>query len=403
MASQPAAVRPGPAPISSFDLTAEQRETLDLADRWARAELAPLARRMDDEEWWPPDLFQKIGAAGFLGLTVPESLGGSGMDVFSSALVMQAFSRWNPAVGLSYLAHENLCLNNILRNGNDDQRRRYLPGLSDGTKVGALALTEPGAGSDALGSMATTARKSGDHYVLNGRKLYITNGPIADVMLVYAKTDSARGAKGISAFLVESGFPGFGVAQKLIKMGCRGSPTGEIVFEDCRVPAANLVGKENEGVGIVMSGLDIERAVGAVLSVGAAERCLELSRDYALQRRQFGKAIAEFQIIQAKLADMYTQIEAMKGIVYKSLAAANALEVGAGGRGEFHKLSAAAILYSAEAATRIASDAVQIHGGAGYMWEMEVNRLYRACKLMEIGAGTSEVRRMIVAEEILKG
>lgn len=393
----PTAARP------PFGLTPEQEATLELADKFGRAELAPLAGKMDDEEWWPPEVFPKLGRAGLLGVTIPAAEGGPGLDVFSSALILQGLSRWNQAVALSWLAHENLCVNNILRNADAEQRRRYLPGLADGTRVGALALTEPGAGSDALGSMATSARREGDHYVLRGRKLYITNGPIADVILVYAKTAPDKGARGISAFLVEKGFPGFTVAQKLVKMGCRGSPTGELVFDDCIVPVANRMGEENAGVAILMSGLDLERAVAAAISLGAAERLLELSLAYARERKQFGRPIAEFQMIQAKLADMYVGVESMKGLTYKALAAVNDLEAGAGGRGEVHKLCAAALLHAAEACSKIASDAVQIHGGAGYMWEMEVNRIYRATKLIEIGAGTSEVRRMIIAEELLRG
>ena len=385
-----------------YELTEEQSRTLALADEFARKELAPLAKKMDDDEWWPEGLFRRIGAAGYLGLTIPESEGGPGLDLFSSALVGQGFARWNPAVALSWLAHENLCLNNVQRNASPEQKKRYLPGLADGTLVGALGLTEPGAGSDALGGMRTTARRDGDHYVLNGRKLFITNGSIADVLLVYAKTSPELGPKGISAFLVEKSAPGFSVAQKLIKMGFRGSPTAELVFDDCRVPVANRVGEENAGVAVVMSGLDLERAVGATLSIGIAERCLQLALDYARERRQFGRPIGEFQIIQAKLADMYTAIESMRLLAYKALAAVNVLEIGGGGRGGVHKLTAASILYCAEATSRVASDAVQIHGGSGYMWEMEVNRLYRACKLMEIGAGTSEVRRIIIAEELLR-
>jgi isovaleryl-CoA dehydrogenase len=388
---------------SPFELGEEQRQTLALADEFARKELAPLAARMDDEEWWPEDLFPRLGRAGWLGLTIPEAEGGPGLDVMSAALVGQAFSRWNPAVALSWLAHENLCLNNILRNASPEQRRRYLPGLADGTRVGALALTEPGAGSDAIGGMRATARREGDHYRLSGRKLYITNGWIADVILVYAKTAPERGARGISAFLVEKGFPGFSVAQKLRKMGMRGSPTAELVFDDCVVPVENRVGEENAGVAVVMSGLDLERAVAAPMSVGLAERCLALSLAYARERRQFGRPIGEFQMIQAKLADMYTTTEASRLLAYRALAAVNELAVGGGGRGGVHRLTAAAFLLAAETASRVAADAVQIHGGSGYMWEMEVNRLYRAAKLMEIGAGTSEVRRLIIAEELLRG
>jgi isovaleryl-CoA dehydrogenase len=394
-----ARIAPAPNP---YELTDDQRHTLALADEFARKELAPLARKMDDEEWWPEGLFRRLGAAGYLGLTIPESEGGPGLDLFASALVGQGFARWNQAVALSWLAHENLCVNNVQRNASPEQKKRYLPGLADGTLVGALGLTEPGAGSDALGGMRTTARRDGDHYVLNGRKLFITNGWIADVLLVYAKTSPELGPRGISAFLVEKSAPGFSVAQKLIKMGFRGSPTAELVFDDCRVPVANRVGEENAGVAVVMSGLDLERAVGATLSIGVAERCLQLALDYARQRRQFGRPIGEFQIIQAKLADMYTAIEAMKLLAYKALAAVNELAIGGGGRGGVHQLTAASILYCAEATSRVAADAVQIHGGSGFMWEMEVNRLYRACKLMEIGAGTSEVRRIIIAEELLR-
>jgi len=392
-------IAPAPNP---YELTEDQSRTLALADEFARKELAPLARKMDDDEQWPEGLFRRLGAAGYLGLTIPESEGGPGLDLFSSALVGQGFARWNQAVALSWLAHENLCVNNVQRNASPEQKKRYLPGLADGTLVGALGLTEPGAGSDALGGMRTTARRDGDHYVLNGRKLFITNGSIADVLLVYAKTSPELGPKGITAFLVEKSAPGFSVAQKLIKMGFRGSPTAELVFDDCRVPVANRVGEENAGVAVVMSGLDLERAVGATLSIGMAERCLQLALDYARQRRQFGRPIGEFQIIQAKLADMYTAIESMRVLAYKALAAVNVLEIGGGGRGGVHQLTAASILYCAEATSRVAADAVQIHGGSGFMWEMEVNRLYRACKLMEIGAGTSEVRRIIIAEELLR-
>ncbi len=394
-----ARIAPAPHP---FELTEDQSQTLGLADEFARKELAPLAKKMDDDEWWPEGLFRRLGAAGYLGLTIPESEGGPGLDLFSSALVGQGFARWNQAVALSWLAHENLCVNNVQRNASPEQKKRYLPGLADGTLVGALGLTEPGAGSDALGGMRTTARRDGDHYVLNGRKLFITNGSIADVLLVYAKTSPELGPRGISAFLVENSSPGFSVAQKLIKMGFRGSPTAELLFDDCRVPVANRVGEENTGVAVVMSGLDLERAVGATLSIGVAERCLQLALDYARQRRQFGRPIGEFQIIQAKLADMYTAIESMKLLAYKALATVNELAIGGGGRGGVHQLTAASILYCAEATSRVAADAVQIHGGSGYMWEMEVNRLYRACKLMEIGAGTSEVRRIIIAEELLR-
>jgi isovaleryl-CoA dehydrogenase len=387
---------------NSFRLTPEQQEVLDQADRFAAKELWPLQQRMDDEEWWPPETMPALARMGFLGVTVPPELGGAGGDFFTSALVTQGLARWNHAIALSYAAHENLCLNNIARNGSEEIRRRYLPRLCDGSAVGALGLTEPGAGSDALGSMATTARREGDHYLLNGRKLFITNGPLADVLLVYAKTDKARGAKGISAFVVEKTFPGFSVAQKLDKMGFRGSTTGELVFDDCRVPVANRVGAENEGVAVVMSGLDLERATVAMIDLGMAERAFALALDYAKTRQQFGRPIGEFQMIQAKLADMYTTIETMRTFCYRTLAEANDLERGAGGRGEIHKLTAACLYYAAEGCTRVVADAVQIFGGMGYMRETEINRLYRATKLLEIGAGTTEVRKLIIAGELLR-
>ncbi|MFN6992816.1 MAG: acyl-CoA dehydrogenase family protein [Aquincola tertiaricarbonis] len=387
---------------SQFALHADDQAVLDAADKFARKVLAPLSGRMDNDEWWPPEAFAQIGAAGFMGATVPAEYGGAGMDLFSSGLVCQAFARWNPALALSWAAHDNLCVNNIFRNASEVQRRRYLPGLCNGSQIGALGLTEPGAGSDALAGMRTTARRDGDHYVLNGTKIYITNGPVADVLLVYAKTAPERGAKGISAFIVEKGFPGFRVAQKLIKMGFRGSQTGELVFEDCRVPIANLVGPENDGVKIVMSGLDLERALVASLCVGIAERALDLSVAYAGTRQQFGKPIGSFQMVQALLAEMYTDTEAMKSLVWRTLADVNDLEIGGGGRGQAHKLTAASILFAGEACNRVLNKAVQVHGGSGYIWESEINRLFRCIKILEIGAGTSEVRKLIIAEELLR-
>jgi isovaleryl-CoA dehydrogenase len=390
------------SPYSAFDLTPDQREILDLASRFSQDELLPLQPKMDDEEWWPPQAMPRLAEMGFLGVTVPEALGGSGSDFFTSGLITQGLARYNPSIALSYVAHENLCLNNIARNAGEAVKQRFVPGLCDGTKIGALALTEPGAGSDALGSMATTAKRDGDDYVLNGRKLYITNGPVADLVLVYAKTDKAKGAKGISAFVVEKGTPGFAVAQKLDKMGFRGSTTAELTFDDCRVPAANMVGEENRGVAVVMSGLDLERAIVAMINVGMAERALDLAIDYAKMRQQFGKAIGEFQLVQGKLAEMYVTVEAMKSLCYRTLAQANELGEGDGGRGEIHKVTAAAIMFAAEGCTRVIGDAVQIFGGAGYMRETEVNRLYRASKLLEIGAGTTEIRKLIIAGELLR-
>lgn len=385
-----------------FGLDEEQRQILDTADAIGKGEFADFAPRMDNEEWWPPSVFPRLGELGYLGVTVPPEFGGAGLDYFSSGLVTQGLARWNHAIALSYIAHENLCLNNLYRNANEAQRQRYLPKLCNGEHVGALALTEPGAGSDALGSMRTTARRDGDDYVLNGSKLYITNGPIADVLLVYAKTAPELGAKGISAFIVEREFPGFSVAKKLTKMGYRGSPTAELLFDDCRVPVDNRVGDENTGVSVVMSGLDLERAVVAPICLGIAERALDLSLDYARSREQFGKPIASFQMIQDKLAEMYVAVETMRTFVYRVLEAGNEMAKGDGGRGEIHALTAASLMYAANASSAVLDAAVQIHGGAGYMWEAEINRLYRSTKLLEIGAGTTEVRKLIIAGELLR-
>lgn len=387
---------------ASFELNEDQRAIVDQTDRFAREQLLPVAEKMDNEEWWPPELFPLIGQNGYLGATISEEYGGAGLDLLTAGLVIQVFGRYNPAVALSYLAHDNLCANNIYRNGNDEQRARFLPKLCSGEWVGALGMTEPGAGSDAVGGMASTARRVGDKYILNGRKLFITNGPISDVILVYAKTSPELGSQGISALVVEKDFAGFSVAQKMIKMGYRGSQTGELVFDDCEVPVENLIGEEDGGVAVMMSGLDIERAMIAPICIGKAERALQLSVEFAKVREQFGKPISEFQIIQGKLASMYTELEAMRSLVYRTLAAADKLERGAGGRGEIHALTAAAALYAGEAVNRILNDALQIHGGMGYIWESEINRLFRATKLLEIGAGTSEVRRIIIAEELLK-
>ncbi len=396
----PAPDLPAPA-AAAFDLNAEQQATLESADAYARRELYPLAARMDAEEWWPAEQFARLGRDGYLGVTVPESYGGGGADLFASGLVLQAMARWNHALALAWVAHDNLCVNNIFRNADETLRRRYLPGLCGGTLVGALGLTEPGAGSDALGSMRTSARRQGDHYLLNGSKLYITNGPVADVLLVYAKTAAERGPQGISAFIIEKGFEGFRVAQKLTKMGFRGSQTAELVFTDCRVPAANLVGTENGGVAVVMSGLDLERAMIAPLCLGIAERALQLALEYAQSRQQFGRRISEFQMIQAKLAEMYVAVETMRTFTYRVLAAANDLEIGGGGRGQIHALTAASVMYASEAMNRVLSEAVQVHGGSGYIWESEINRLFRAIKLLEIGAGTTEVRKLIISGELL--
>ena len=393
----------------SGELTSEEQQILDETDRFARRELYPLAPRMDRDEWWPDDLFPRLGAAGYLGIAVPEEYGGVGSTLVTSGLVLQAISRWNHAVAISWVAHDNLCLDSLFRNGNEEQRRRYVPGLCKGTSVGALALTEPGAGSDAIGSMRTTARRDGDRYVLNGTKLYITNGPIADVFIVYARLDrdgsqpegAASHRPSVGAFIVEKGCAGFSVAQKLSKMGFRGSPTGELVFENCSVPAASLLGGESGGLAVLMGGLDIERAMIAPMCLGIAERALALSIEYAKTRRQFGQPIGGFQMVRAKLADMYVWVETMRCFTYRVLREAARVEAGGGGRGEIHKLTAASVMYAAESLNKILNEAVQIHGGAGYIWETEINRLYRANKLAEIGAGTTEIRKLIISDELL--
>lgn len=385
-----------------FDLNDDQRAIHDAAFRYAEAELHPLFARMDDEDWYPPELMAKLGADGYCGLTVPEDLGGAGMDLLGAGLVGEAFGYWNLNASFIWGPHENLCLNNIQRNGNTEQIARFIPDLCAGRKIGALGLTEPGAGSDALGSMALKAVRDGDDYVLNGRKMFISNGPVADLVLTYAKTAPELGPKGISAFLVETDTKGFSVAQTLTKMGWRGCPTGELVFDDVRVPARNLLGTENGGVGIVMSGLDIERAFLGLPYIGAAQRCLDLSLDYAATRKQFGRPIGSFQMVQAMLAEMYAQIEAARTYSYRALAACDALARGEGGRGEIHKLCAASCLFGADMIAFVTDRAVQIHGGSGFVWETEVNRHYRNARIASLGGGTNEVRKLIIAEELFK-
>ena len=381
-------------------LSDDHREILEQVDKFSKAHFWELQERMDNDEWWPDDALPKLGETGFLGATVPPELGGAGLDFAASGLVLQGVARWNPSLSLGVLAHENLCLNNILHNANDELKEKYLPGMCAGTTVGCLSLTEPGAGSDALGGMATTARLDGDHYVLNGTKIYITNGPVADVSLVYAKTSPDKGAKGITAFVVDTDTPGFNVAQKLVKMGMRGTQTAEIVFDDCRVPVANVVGEVDKGVNVVMSGLDLERIGLSYMILGMAERCLELAVDYAKDRKQFGKTIGEFQLVQGMLAEMYTEVEVLRSFCYDVGGEVSQIEHGAA-RSRVHKRSAALVLQAGLMIMRVADAAVQVHGGAGYIWEMEINRLYRAGKLLQIGAGTNEVRKIIIARELL--
>lgn len=385
-----------------FALTSDQQALLEHADRYGRERLAPLAPRMDADEWWPEDLFPELGELGFLGLTVPERYGGVGLGLLEAGLVAQAFARWNHALALSWLAHDNLCANNLHNNGSDAMREKYLPKLCSGEWIGCLGLTEPGAGSDALGSMRCRAKRHGDDYIINGTKLYITNGPVADLCLLYAKTERGKGSKGITAFAVEAASPGFDVAQKLVKMGFRGSQTGELVFDNLVVPRSNIVGHEHQGHQVVMSGLDVERAVIASISVGVAERALDVSLEYAASREQFGQPIARFQMVQSRLADMYVSVQTMRTFCWQVLAELDRTDESQAGRGDIHARTAASVLYCADMCNKVLDNAVQIHGGSGYIWESEVNRLFRATKLLEIGAGTTEVRKMIIAEELLR-
>ena len=388
--------------LQSFGFAEEYQAVYDMSYRYARDRLYRLGPRMDKEDWFPEAEFRAMGPQGLLGVTIPTELGGAGLDVLAQCFICEATAYWNHTLAASLLASDNLCVHNLVRNANADQRNHYLPRFADGRAIGALGMTEPGAGSDALGSMATTARRDGDDYVLNGRKLFITNGPVADVLLIYAKTAPEKQQHGISAFIVENTFKGFRVAQKLDKMGWRGSPTGELVFDECRVPAGNLVGRENEGVGIMMSGLDIERVIGAFHAVGLGQRALDLAVDYATQRKQFGRAIGEFQLVQGLLADMYTEVETMRALTYQVGREVAGLDAGEGGRGLVHKRSAAAVYYAGRACMRVLDNAVQVHGGMGFMNESEVNRLYRGGKVMEIGAGTNQIRQIIIAGELLK-
>ena len=389
--------------MSQFSLSNEQDQIFREADRIGREELLPLADRMDKEEWWPEEIMPMLGELGFLGVTIPEKYGGAGLGYLESGLILQAFSRYNHAFGLSWIAHDNLCANNIFNNGSERQKSEFLPKLCSGEHVGCLGLTEPGAGSDALGSMTTAAKKNGDGYLINGSKIYITNGPIADICVLYAKTDKQeRSSKGITAFVIETNQPGFKVAQKLKKMGFRGSQTAELVFENLLVPKENILGKENEGHKVVMSGLDFERATIAPISVGIAERALEISVDYAKSRTQFNQPIANFQMIQSYLAEMYVGIETMKALSWKVLSECGEVRAEEAGRGKIHAKTAASVLYCANTCNEILDKAVQIFGGYGYMLETEINRLFRSTKLLEIGAGTTEVRKMIIAKELLK-
>tara|TARA_R110002167_G_scaffold64321_3_gene181779 strand:+ start:3750 stop:4916 length:1167 start_codon:yes stop_codon:yes gene_type:complete len=379
----------------NFDLGETNDMLRDQINAFAAAEIAPRAEQIDHDNEFPADLWRKFGDMGLLGITASEEYGGVEMGYLAHIIAMQEISRASASVGLSYGAHSNLCVNQINRNGNHEQKTKYLPKLLSGEHVGALAMSEPNAGSDVV-SMKLTARDNGDHFLLNGNKMWITNGPDASVYVIYAKTDTSKGAHGISAFIVERDAPGFSRHQKLDKLGMRGSNTCELVFQDCVVPKENILGTLNGGVKVLMSGLDYERAVLSGGPLGIMDACMDLAVPYIRDREQFGKAIGEFQLVQGKIADMYTGMNAAKSYVY---AVARACD-----RGETTRKDAAGvILYSAELATKMALDTIQLLGGNGYINEFASGRLLRDAKLYEIGAGTSEIRRMLIGREIFIG
>ena len=364
----------------------------DLVYKFAQVEIAPRASEIDKNNEFPADLWRKMGDLGILGVTVAEEFGGSNMGYLAHVVAMEEISRASASVGLSYGAHSNLCVNQIHKNGSAQQKTKYLPKLCSGEHVGALAMSEPGAGSDVV-SMKLKAEKKGDVYILNGNKMWITNGPDANTYVIYAKTDNSAGSRGMTAFIVERGFSGFTQAPKLDKLGMRGSNTCELVFEDCEVPAANILGREGEGVRVLMSGLDFERTVLSGGPVGIMQACMDIVVPYVHDRKQFGQAIGEFQLMQGKLADMYTVLNASRAYLY---AVARACDRGL----ENRKDAAAVILYTAEQATQCALQAIQALGGNGYINDYDTGRLLRDAKLYEIGAGTSEIRRMLIGREL---
>jgi isovaleryl-CoA dehydrogenase len=381
-------------PGLNFDLGNDVDMLRDTVSAFARAKIAPCAEDIDRTNQFPRALWPQLGQLGLLGITVEEEWGGAGLGYLAHCVAVEEISRASAAVGLSYGAHSNLCVNQIRRNGSAEQKRRYLPKLISGEAVGALAMSESEAGSDVV-SMRTRAERRGDRFLLNGAKMWITNGPVADTIVVYAKTDPTAGARGITAFIVEKTFKGFSAGKKLDKLGMRGSDTGEIVFADCEVPADNVLGVVGNGVNVLMSGLDYERAVLAAGPLGVMQACLDLAVPYVHQRVQFGQPIGRFQLIQAKLADMYVTLNAAKAYVY---AVAKACD-----RGETTREDAAgAILYAAERATWMALETIQILGGNGYINDFPAGRLLRDAKLYEIGAGTSEIRRMLIGREIFE-
>jgi len=381
-------------PGLDFDLGSDIGMLRDMVSSFAQKEIAPGAAEIDRSNKFPRELWPQLGELGLLGITVEEEWGGAGLGYLAHCVAMEEISRASAAIGLSYGAHSNLCVNQIRRNASPEQKKRYLPKLISGEHVGALAMSEPNAGSDVV-SMRTRADKKGDRFILNGTKMWITNGPIADTMVVYAKTDPTAGSRGITGFIVEKAFKGFSTGQKLDKLGMRGSDTGELVFEDCEVPADNVLGVVGNGVNVLMSGLDYERTVLAAGSLGIMQACLDLVLPYVHQRTQFGQPIGRFQLIQAKLADMYVTLNASKAYVY---AVAKACD-----RGETTREDAAgAILYAAERATWMALETIQCLGGNGYINDFPAGRLLRDAKLYEIGAGTSEIRRMLIGRELFE-
>ncbi len=381
-------------PMLNLNLGETSDMLRDAVEQFSKAEIAPRAEHIDQSNEFPNDLWKKMGDMGLLGVTVDEEFGGSGMGYTEHMVAMEEISRASASVGLSYGAHSNLCVNQIKLNGTKEQKLKYLPKLCSGEHVGALAMSEPNAGSDVV-SMKLRAVKKGDHFVLNGNKMWITNGPDADTLVVYAKTDPDAGSRGITAFIVEKDMKGFSTAQKLDKLGMRGSNTCELVFQDCEVPEENILGELNGGVAVLMSGLDYERAVLAAGPLGIIRACLDVVVPYVHEREQFGKSIGEFQLMQGKLADMYVAYSTSKAYVY---AVGQACD-----RGEVTRKDAAgAILYAAEQATQMALQAIQTLGGNGYINEYPTGRLLRDAKLYEIGAGTSEIRRMLIGRELFK-
>ena len=388
--------------LIAFGFSPEHQALHETVSRYSRDELLPLAERMDLDDWFPEEQMRSLAGVGLLATTAAEEDGGQGLDFLGQCIVAEAMAYWNHAFTASWMSSENVCLHNIVRNGSPEQRKRFLPRFASGEWIGALGLTEAGAGSDALGGMRTTATRKGESYVLNGRKMFITNATVADAVLVYARTDPEQGNRGVSAFLVERAESPFECVQELDKMGWRGSPTGELLFDECEVPAENLIGPVNGGAEVAMSGLNLERIIMSFYNIAVAQRALDISLSYAKDREQFGQPIGQFQLVQGMLADMFTELEAARAFTYQVGRELAGQAPGGGSAGGGHKRAAAAILQSARMTNRVLDRGVQIHGGTGFMRESEINRLYRCGKLLEIGAGTNQIRQVIIARELLK-